>query len=130
MSRSRRTFSEAVKRRAVEEYVSGRKSAAQIAAEHGIAPGRIYKWKAQLEETARGERIEALTESGLNPEQARRFQQLEDELAVYRRKVGEQAVMSDLLKKLRGMPSSVPESELTGLIAITKSAARKRGRGK
>jgi hypothetical protein len=71
-----------------------------------------------------------LTSNGLSPEHARLFQQQAEELAEYRRKVGEQALMIDLLKKLRGLATSQPESELSGLIATAKRSDLKRGRGK
>ena len=45
----RRKFSEEDKRRAVEEYVTGKRSVVNIAEELNVATGLIYKWKSDLE---------------------------------------------------------------------------------
>lgn len=130
MRKDRRYFSEAEKQQAVAEYTSGRKTVTEIAQELGIAPGLIYKWKVWVDERAKGHRIDELEDSGHSAASARKIQELEAELAEYQKKVGEQAVMIDLLKKHRLQPSSVSGSALSGLIAtINKSAAkRKRAR--
>ena len=56
MGKPKRYFSREIKRQAVEEYVAGRRSAAEIAVELGVAAGVIYKWKVRLDEEAKGER--------------------------------------------------------------------------
>lgn len=127
MGKIRRQFSEEIKRQAVDDFVSGRKSAVEIAAELCIAQGVIYRWRVQLEEQARGTRIGELEAEGRNPEDAKHIQRLEEERTAYQKKVGEQAVIIDLLKKLRQSRIYLPESELSGLIDIIKSSARKRG---
>jgi transposase-like protein len=120
----RRQFSEEIKKQAVDDFVSGRRSAAEIAADLGLAQGVIYRWRVQLEEKAREARIEEL---GALPYDAKRVQRLEEELAEYKRKVGEQTLIIDLLKKLRQSKIYLPESELSGLIETIKSSVRKRG---
>lgn len=57
MGKPRRHFSDEIKRQAVEDFVTGRRSAAEISAELGVVPGVIYRWRVQLEEEARGIRI-------------------------------------------------------------------------
>lgn len=130
MRKPRRHFSDEIKRQAVEDFVAGRRSAAEISAELGVVPGVIYRWRVQLEEQARETRIGELEAEGRNPEDAKRIQRLEEELAEYKRKVGEQTLIIDLLKKLRQSRIYLPESELSGLIDTVKSSVRKRGGAK
>lgn len=127
MGKNKRQFSEEAKRQAVEEFVSGRRKAAEIAAELGLAQGVIYKWRVQLEDKARQVRVDELSSAGHHPKDAKRIQRLEEELAEYKKKVGEQTLIIDLLKKLRQSKISLPESELSGLIDTIKCSARKRG---
>lgn len=127
MGKNRRQFSEEAKRQAVEEFVSGRRKASEIAAELGLAQGVIYKWRVQLEDKARQVRVDELSAAGQHPRDAKRIQRLEEELAEYKKKVGEQALIIDLLKKLRQSRISLPESELSGLIDTIKCSVRKRG---
>ena len=77
MGKPRRHFSNEIKRQAVEDYVSGRKTVAE-----------------------------------------------------YQKKVGEQAMIIDLLKKLRNLTCSQRESELSGLIATMKPSGRRKGGAK
>lgn len=81
----------------------------------------------QLEAKDRGSRVDELGAEGHHPHDARRIQRLEEELAEYKRKVGEQTLIIDILKKLRQSKIYLPESELSGLIDTIKSSARKRG---
>ena len=126
MKRPRRNFSDEIKRAAVDDYVSGRKSAAEVAGEMNIAVGLLYKWRIVMSEAGQENRTAELQSEGLSPEHARRFRELEEQLAEYQKKVGEQAVVIDLLKKLRQSKNFQPGSELTGLIETTKSLAPKR----
>lgn len=128
MHRAKARFSRATKLQAVDDYVSGRKTAAQVAAEMGTTPGAIYKWKVWADEQAKGERIAALEAEGHDIDAARRIQQLEAELTEYQKKVGEQAVIIDLLKKLQTSPSSRPASAVSGLLATMSPSGRKRKR--
>lgn len=123
MSRQKRFYPEDLKRQAVEDYVSGRKTAAQVASELGVAQGVIYKWKVRFDEKAKGARIDELQAQGADLQQARRIVELEEELAEYQKKVGQQAVLIDLLKKLQ--PPNSPLANVShGLSDIMKHVAR------
>lgn len=126
----RRKFRPEDKARAVAEYLSGAKSAAQVADEHGVPTGMTFKWRVQLDEAGKGDRIAELEALGHNPQDARKIQQMEDELTEYRAKVAEQAIIIDLLKKLQTLTPSQRESELTWLIATFKKSAQNRKRDK
>ena len=130
MGKVKREFSDETKTRAVDDYVSGRKSAAEVATELQIGTNMVYRWRGEIEARAKGERIEALIAEGNSLQQARRIQELEDELAEYKKKLAEEIVINGLLKKLQTSTHSQPESELTGLIKTMKSSARKNGRAK
>ena len=109
----------------MEEFISGRRSAIEIAAELGVDPTHIYRWKVAEEEKAKGARIDALEADGHDPQAARKILKLEEELEEYKKKVGEQSLIIDLLKKIP-QRSSQSESELSGLIDTMKNSARKR----
>lgn len=130
MRKSKRHFSDELKKQIVEEYVSGRKTAAELSLEHGVAQGLIYKWKVWLDEKSKGERINTLESEGYDREAARKIHQLEEEILEYKKKVGEQTIIIDLLKKLRDLPISQRESELSGLIGTMKLSGRRKGRAK
>lgn len=100
--KTRRTFSDEQKQRAVEDYVSGRKSAEDAAAEAGVTAAVIYKWRVQLVEKARGNRIEELESQGHHPADVRKIISLEEELLAYKEKLAEALVHNDILKKLHG----------------------------
>lgn len=122
----RRQFTDEQKRTAVDDYVSGRKTAAQVAAENDVPVGVVYRWRVQLDEQAKGARIGELEAQGMSPQMARRFQQQEAEIEEYQKKVAQQAIIIDLLKKLQTSTNFQPESELTGLIDTTRKLARSR----
>ena len=130
MGKPRRHFSNEIKRQAVEDYVSGRKTVAELSVELGVAQGVIYRWKVCLDENTRDGRISDLELQGLDPAAARLIRKLEEEVAEYQKKVGEQAMIIDLLKKLRNLAYSQRESELSGLIATMKPSGRRKGRAK
>ncbi len=120
-----RRYTEELKAQVVQEFVSGRKSASELSLEHGISTAMVYKWRVSHDERLRLERMGQLTEQGMAPEHARLFQQKEDEILAYQKKVAEQAIMLDLLKKLHLGKNFQPESELSGLIATGKKLDRK-----
>ncbi len=122
--RTRRKFSDEQKRRAVDDYVSGRKTAEQVAAENGVIRNEIYKWRVQLDEKAKGARVDELEEQGFSREQARIIEQQREELEAYKATVAQQAVIIDLLKKLPTPSASQRESDVIGLIETTKRLAR------
>jgi len=124
--RTNKQYKLELKRKAVDDYVSGRKTAAEVAAEHGVSPSHIYKWRIQFDEKAKGARVEELEDQGLSTKAARKVLALEAEIEEYQKKVAQQAVIIDLLKKLQTPKNSQPESELTGLIDTTKRLARSR----
>jgi hypothetical protein len=81
-------------------------------------------------EKKRGLRLPKLQGDGGDPDLAERVLQQKEEIAIYQKKVFELSVMVDLLKKLQTSGPYQPESELSGLIAITKKSDRKRKRSK
>ena len=129
MAKKKREFKPEEKARAVDDYISGRKTTAQIAAEFGCHPNLIYRWKAEADAARRDERAAEIEASGVrDPRDVRRIIDLEDELEAYKKTVAEQTVLIDLLKKLDQSMSSRRESELIGLIRTTKNSAPKRRR--
>ena len=72
MKKTKRKFSDAEKKAAVDEYLSGGKRAAEIAQSIGIAVGLLYKWRVMPAEAAKGERIDELEQAGNSPAQAER----------------------------------------------------------
>jgi transposase-like protein len=124
--RTRRQFTEEQKRKAVDDFVSGRKTAEQVAIENDVERGVIYKWRVQFDERAKGARIDELEEQGFSREQARIIEQQREELEAYKATVAQQAVIIDLLKKLQTSNASQRESDVTGLIETTKRLARSR----
>ena len=121
----RRKFSEEDKRRAVEEYVTGKRSVVNIAEELNVATGLIYKWKSDFELKAKKGRVADLTEAGATRAMAIKIQQQEEEIAAYQKKVAELTIINDLLKKLQTPSSYQSESELSGLIDTIKQSGRK-----
>jgi transposase-like protein len=132
MRKPKKFFDEKTKRQAVDDYVSGRRSAQEVADSLGIRLGMIYKWRVQLDERDKGARIEELEEKAqVSPEAAARMiADLQAEIVEYQKKLAEQTVIADLLKKRLHSKSSQERSELTGLIETLERAAQKRGRAK
>ena len=130
MSKNRRKYSREFKRKVVEEFISGRKTAPQLGAEHGVSSAQIYQWKTQLNALDRENHLFELVESGMSPAEAKLFQQKEDELAEYKRIVAQLTLENDLLKKLQPANNCQPESALNGLIDTIKMSAQRKGRAK
>jgi transposase-like protein len=126
MGTTKRKFSESVKLGAVEDYVSGRKSAAQVAAEFEIAPTLLYKWKVNIDEKAKGAMASELEASGRSPADIKMILELAHERDMYQKTVGEQTLIIELLKKRLKSTSSQQRSELTGLIETLERAVQKR----
>ena len=129
MGKQRRKFTDAVKRAAVDDYVSGRKSAAQVAAANEISIAQVYRWKVQFDERSKGVSVDELVSAGHNRGDAKALLRLEAERDAYQRMVGEQALIIELLKKRLMSTSSQQRSELTGLIEMLERAVQKRKRG-
>ncbi|MES2855558.1 MAG: transposase [Bdellovibrionota bacterium] len=123
--KSKYQITEEQKRRAVDDYVSGRKRAEDVARDLGVPQGYLYKWRVQFDERAKGERIEELEDQGLSRDQALLIERQRDEIEAYKQTVAKQAVIIDLLKKLQTSNHSPLENELTGLIDITKRSVPK-----
>ncbi len=128
--KTRRKFTDQEKERAVTEYLSGAKSAKDIAQELGVEVHAIYHWRAALDEQKRESRLSGLEAQGVPKEVAERLLRQQEEIEAYQKKVAEQAVIIDLLKKLQTSSSFPPESELSGWIATTKKSDRKKKRVK
>lgn len=124
----RKHVSKHQKQTAVAEYVSGAKPAQQIANELGISVNNIYQWKTAQEETAKGVHIGELENQSTPRELSKRVGLLEAEIGEYQKKVAEQAIIIDLLKKLRKQGILPSESELSGLIATMKKLDQKQKR--
>jgi len=129
MGKPRRKFTDAVKRAAVDDYVSGRKSAAQAAAANEVSIDQIYKWKIQLDENAKGLAVEELETEGRSRVDAQSILELRRERDEYQKMVGEQAMIIELLKKRLRSTNSQQRSELTGLIETLEAVVRKRKHG-
>lgn len=125
---SRKKYDLEYKRRIVEEYVSGVKTAAEIAIAEGLETVQIYSWKTQLEQRDRLEKVEALVDGQTSLEQAKKIVELEEELEAYKTKVAEQTMVIDLLKKLQ--PSLLYAKKSSGYIDIKRSLNRKEKRAK
>ena len=128
--KTRKKFTEEEKRKAVADYVSEARTAQQIANELGTDIQAIYRWRTFYDEHKKGLRLSELQSEGSSEEFAERIIRLQDEVEAYQKKVAEQAIMLDLLKKLRTSGRFQPESELSGLIATTKKSDQKKKRVK
>lgn len=129
MKKSRATYDLEYKRRIVEEYLSGSLSAQVLADREGLDRGQIYKWRVQLDQRARQERVEELAgDEGMPFEQARRIRELEEELAATQEKLAQTVVENELLKKLQ--PNSPFVKKSSGYIETKQLLARSRGRAK
>jgi len=129
MKKSRKHYELDYKRQIVGEYVSGKISAEDLAQREGLERGQIYKWRVQLDQRQREERIETIAQTeGVSVDQARRIRELEEELAATQQRLAQTVLENDLLKKLR--PNSPVESVSSGYIDTKRLLARSRGRAK
>jgi transposase-like protein len=101
MKKTRNYHTTEHKKKLVDEYMSGANTVEAIAVREKIDRAMIYKWKAQLENKARDERIETMEAAGHHPDDIRRLMELEDELAAAKTKIADQALAIDLLKKIQ-----------------------------
>jgi transposase-like protein len=115
------------KRRMVAEYLSGNISADDLAKREGLIRGQIYKWRSQLDQRQRLERVEVIADTeGVSLEQARRIRDLEEELLATQQKLAQTVLENDLLKKLQ--PNSPYASGSSGYIDMKRQLARSKGR--
>jgi transposase-like protein len=129
MKKSRKSYDLDYKRQIVSEYVSGKASAEEIAKREGLVRGQIYKWRVQLDQQQREERIETIAQTeGVSIDQARRIRELEEELAATQQKLAQSVLENDLLKKT--LPSSLFASVSSGYADTKRLLARSKGRAK
>lgn len=128
--KTRKKYPEDVKARAVTDYLSGSKTAIQIAKELGVEAHVIYAWRAAADDKKRNQGLLGLQSEGFSAEASEVITRKNEEIEIYQKKVAELSVMVDLLKKLQTSGSYQSESELSGLIATTKKSERKRRRAK
>ena len=128
--KTRKKYPEEVKAKAVADYVSGAKSAKQIAQELGLEVHVIYGWRAAADDKKRNQGLLGLQMEGFSPEAAELLMRKNEEIEIYQKKVAELSVMVDLLKKLQTSGDYQPENELSGLIATTKKSERRKRRAK
>jgi transposase-like protein len=115
------------KRRIVGEYLAGKVSADELAKREGLIRGQIYKWRVQLDQQQRLERIGVIADTeGVSMEQARRIRDLEEELLATQQKLAQTVLENELLKKLQ--PSSPYASGSSGYIDMKRLLARSKGR--
>lgn len=126
----RKKFTENEKRQAVADYVSEAKTAQEIANELGTDIQAIYRWRTFYDEQKKGLKLSELESVGASHELAERIIRQQDEIEAYQKKVAEQALIIDILKKLRKLGPLPPESELSGLIAMEIKLAQKKQRAK
>jgi transposase-like protein len=126
MSKTRKKYSEEIKRKAVDDFNSGAKNAQQIADELGFKDtSRIYYWKTLYSEESNGRTIPTQSPSGdNNSEMHRRLLELEMENEELKKSLGEKSLIIDLLKKIPG--NSVYEKNANGLMKTIKDVAAKK----
>lgn len=125
MSDKRTKYSEEIKRKAVEDFNSGKKSAQQLADELGYKDTtRIYGWKAQYAEESKGRPMPSELPKDSNSDLQRRLAELELENDELKKSLGEKSLIIDLLKKLPG--NSLYEKNASGLTKTIKDLAVKR----
>lgn len=126
----KRKFTDEQKIKAVEEYTSGKKTAAEVAREFNVAQGQVYQWKMQLEEKRVKGRVRSLELEGRSPSDARLIQRQEDEISELKRQLAEKTMIMELIKKLRQHPNCPSLKNVSGpdemgqLLAIQRKLAR------
>ena len=127
--KSKKHYDLEYKRQIVQEYLQGGIKSAALAEREGIERGQIYKWKIQLDNLARGERIEEIADTeGVSLDQARKIRELEEELEATQRKLAQVVLECDLLKKIQ--PGSPFARRSSGYIETKQLLARGKGRVK
>jgi transposase-like protein len=109
------------KTKVVQEYLTGKYTVKELAKKYGFEhdPTRVYKWRHEFNQVKQGLQLEELkTLSGA--EQARRIQELEAEVLEYQKKLAEQFVINDLLKKHHGLKTSAHVRSVSGLTDTIK----------
>jgi transposase len=94
MSRKKNNFSTSVKKQVVIETLKGEKTLAQISAEYGVAPNRIYQWKKIFLENC-----EKVFSDSKGQEGKVLLQQKDHEISKLQQKIGELVIENDFYKK-------------------------------
>ncbi len=115
------------KLKAIEEYKAGIKTAKEIAEQFGSGnKNLIHAWKYEVEERAKGERVDELKNTGYSSEAAKKILEMELEIVEYQKKLAEQVLINDLLKKLRMQPNFQSEKSASGLTEIIRNLNQKK----
>lgn len=132
--RPRKSYDFAYKQAIIQEYISGTATAHQIASREGLIPGQIYRWRVQLDEHAKVERVEQIRADDplLTLDQARHIRELEEELAATQKKMAQLVVENELLGELvkKTSPNSAYAKRSSGFVEIKSALARLKGRVK
>lgn len=129
MEKKWRKFSLEVKRRAVDDFVSGRKKAEELALELGYKDiNRIYGWKSLFEDKKKSEKREQRRKLGVSPDMLKRLEELESENEELKKSLGEKSLIIDLLKKIQ--MDSVYGKSVTGLTETIKQLGQNKRRVK
>lgn len=116
VKRSRKKFSKEQKEKAIDDYISGKKSAQEIAIDFETDAQAVYRWKTAREEKIKGARFDELINEGSTFAQAKKIIELELEIEEYKKKLAQEVLINELLKKLGPSKNLARENELTGLI--------------
>ncbi len=90
---TRKRYAHETKRQVVEEFERGGTTAQELGRKYGVHPISIYQWAKKLREGT------------LQSSPTKRERELEKKLAQAERKIGQQAIAIDLLKKLQAESS-------------------------
>jgi transposase-like protein len=124
-SKTRKKFTREQKQNAVDKFVTGQKSANELAAELGCEGNLIYRWRTLFDEEKKGVEAIAMAAEHSTAELTKMLHKKQLEIEEYQKKVAEQAITIDLLKKLRAQGILPSESELSGLIDTIKKLDQK-----
>ena len=125
--KARKSYDLAYKGTIVQEYLSGTATAQEIASREGLVRGQIYRWRVQLDEHAKVERVEQIQADDplLTLDQARRIRELEERAAQLEKisRPKPQKKFSAVLAKGRGAPAE-PTPKEKKLQALPKKGPR------
>src|SRR3989338_3135401 len=100
MADKRSKYSEEIKRKAVEDFNSGKKTPQQLADELGYKDTtRIYSWKAQYAEESKGRQVPTEDPKDSNSDLLKRLAELEIENDELKKSLGEKSLIIDLLDR-------------------------------
>lgn len=111
MKKKYRNFDDEFRREVISRIDNGEISKSQAAREYAISPSLIDRWRKQIHDGTMRSRV------------SRREKQLERELEMYKKKVGEQSILIDLLKKINYTSACMRKS--SGYVVTGKPVAPK-----